>query len=169
MVAEPLLIHRVPALLFEPDPLTTDPSTGRWADRQQGWRIRNGAPVRWHDDDAWGAVVQEIIVRYTLHGVPRRQLANEYPISERQIQTYVTGERGRDRGWHAYAAPVRRALARLGFRPGRRTMARQRAATAAICRLAGDLLLLLDHDTRPGVREIRASLRLLAEMDNDGR
>lgn len=146
-----------PSLMFEPDrppcEVSGAPIRGHWG----GWRGRDFLAVRYHEDDAWGAVVQEIILRYVLHGVERQQLAREYPCSERSVTGYVGGK-----AWRAYGGPVLRALKRLGIPISRKnTPRRERAITRAVLRMSSDVVLLLGDDPRPLAHQVIADLRLL--------
>ena len=99
-------------LLLEPvEPPT---KTSRW----KGWKItyvwagreERRILTRDHADDAMGAFVQHVIVRYVVHGVPRKQLAAETNVSERQIQSYVGGV-----SYQPYGLAVIEALRELGI------------------------------------------------------
>ncbi len=160
MVAARLLSQHTP-LLFQPDPIIVNPSR-RGLNRSQGWKSTGvrGGDERQYDHDEHGAVVQMIVLRYTLYGEPRRQLANEYGLSERQIQEYVTG----GKHWRCYTAPVFRALARLGISPGRINKSKRDRGREAFRTLSGDLLTLLKDDPRPMAREIVSALRLFTAV-----
>lgn len=146
-----------PALLFEPDPLFH--TSGRTTvGRRQGWRIVNDKVVRWHADDDWGAVVQQIIVRYAMCGDERGQLAREYAMSERGIQGYLSGD-----SWTLYAAPVIRALQRIGVSATRANRGQRLGAIAKAAALASaDVVLLLADDPRPLAQRVVSDLRFVA-------
>ncbi len=150
-----------PALLFEPDPIVINPHRHEII-KARGWKpaTRGGGYERNRSFDDQGALVQEIVLRYTLHGEPRRALANEYGYSERQIQEYVTG----GKHWRCYTAPVFRALARLGISPGRINKSKRDRGREAFRTLSGDLLTLLKDDPRPMAREIVSALRLFTAV-----
>lgn len=139
-------------LIFEPDPRPLGVG-GIW----HGWR--NNA-VRCHEDDAWGAAVQWIIVRYAAGETGRAQLAQEFSVSERQIQEYVSG-----RAWKPYSGPVLRAMARLGIGVLKRGRARRhQEMMRGMANLAGDVLALLAHDHRPLAARARGDLQLVASV-----
>ena len=168
MVAE--LAAPARALLFEPDrPPDIEPNINSPA-RALGWsrsfvEYKRADWVRNHGDDAYGALVQEIVVRYVLHGVERARLAREYAISERQIQAYVTPKpTHRQPTARYYLQPVWRALGRLGLTPGRLTIEKRLGVAAHLSTLAADVLYLLDADQQSRERELCAALRLLATV-----
>lgn len=156
MVAESLAV-RQPPLLFEPG----RPVGGPWSrqTRLPGWWMRGGQPTeRRYHDDPWGAVAQEILIRYVLCGVQRGQLAQEYAMSERAIQEYVSGI-----AWRAYTEPVLRVLRRMGIGLQRRNRrAREREIARAVCTMAADVLTLLADDPRPLAIVTVETLRVLA-------
>jgi len=156
-------------LLLPPD---RPPTTAR---RSFGWRWKDGSPrpvlERRPQDDEQGAIVQWIVLRYYRDGAGRGELAREYGYSARHVQTYLTGDRGvahRQSQWHhAYAAPVIRALAGLGFIVDRRHNRRQvREGEIATARaFVQQAAMLLAHDTRPAARElVHAAALLTAEV-----
>lgn len=112
MAAE-LKVQAAPTLLYEP---RRPAQIGHGA--RPGWQRcvshSNGyAEFGWErapEHDAQGAVVQQIVARYLLTTVLRRDLASEYGFSERVIQGYLHGE-----NYASYSAPVLAALKRLGI------------------------------------------------------
>lgn len=165
MVAEiaPQPATRLPLLLPPDKPLTQ-------TYRSFGWRYRPGTRFavldRRTEDDEQGAVVQWIVLRYYRDGVLRRELAAEYGFSERRVQEYLSGSKGHGGlacWWLAYAAPVLRALRRLGFpvdercNTRKRTDAQVRAARTALAGVAD----LLAGDARPAARRLRRDIALL--------
>lgn len=163
MVAAQRLAAPTVTLLFEPSrpPESAHPQT------VQGWRkgwITDGSGLRFwgwvrdRGDDAWGAAVQEIIVRYAIGGEDRGVLASEYPISERQIQAYLSSK-----AWRSYSQPVMDAITRLGLTMTRKNRQRRHAQIArAMVERAALICALLADDERPEAREIVDELTVLA-------
>lgn len=160
MVAELKSVAGQPRL-----PLLLEPDRPKSIDhRTVGWRRVKGEIVRHHAHDVFGALVQHVIVRYLVHGVPRQQIASEVNYSERQVQAWISG-----RAHTAYAAPVRRALESLGIGMGKgglhpasgRGRPYRRIAAACLDLLA-DVPWLLATDTRPQAVRVRTLARLLS-------
>lgn len=159
-------------LLLPPDP----PSAHVYG--TVGWRWKAGTTPpftvleRRPQDDEHGAVVQWIVLRYHRDGVLRKTLAAEYGYSERQVQAYLSGsdrKSHKSHWWTAYAAPVLRALRRLGLPVDERSNQRKRhdaQARAARGALA-DLAHLLDGDERPEARRLQQDIRLLTVTTED--
>lgn len=137
------------------------PPTGEWGyiGRCPGWIRRDSRTFeRRQSDDVWGATAQHIIVRYVLHGVERKQLAQDYSLSERQIQEYLSGQ-----AWRAYTLPVLASFARLGLSLKRknRQLRQERIAAAMLGRVA-DVVMLLKDDERPLAQHVVRELSFLA-------
>ena len=165
-------------LLIEPTqkPPNVVPSMNRW----QGWRrVRVTQTFRGmdyighdyernHDHDAFGAQVQHMIALYYLGGVQRQTLAQRFSISERQIQTYLSGK-----AWRVYGLPVLDMLRDMGIGPGRgcwhragetgtfRTM----EILAAAAKTVGDAADLLEAVNTAEAASLRTRMRLLAFAD----
>lgn len=157
MVAELKPVEATPLpLLMEPDrPAQID----HWT---VGWRRVKGEIARFHLHDEQGAIVQHVIVRYLVHGIPRQQIASEVCFSERQVQAWIGG-----RAWGAYGGPVRRALASLGISmgkggvgPSKSGYGRNTQVAAACLDLLADVQWHMDDDW-PRAREIKELSRLL--------
>lgn len=104
MVAELRIEAATLPLLLEPDQ-----PTGRRT-RGTGWRRKGGLLIRNYLDDAEGALVQHVIVRYYVHGYARSEISREIQYSTRHTQSWISGSA------HAnYAQPVRRALSDIGL------------------------------------------------------
>lgn len=176
MVAQIAAPRTVLPLLVEP----LRPEDG--AVRGHGWRFdttwdrresRTRLPrlvrtvTRNHDDDAFGAFVQHVVVRYLVHGVERRQIARETVMSERQIQAYVTG-----RAWTTYTRAALAALSELGIthhrglRPrssaDRERPTRHMEIIAAQDRVLAHALDCLAGDPRDAAQAVMRLARLLA-------
>jgi hypothetical protein len=161
MVAASKSMPQALPLLFSPD----QPPLG--LTRTNGWRwtVRNGSDVlvRRPQDDAHGAMVQWIVLRYYRDGVTRGELAREYGYAERTIQGYLS-KCSYMNHWHlAYAAPVLRALTRAGIPCGgyshswKRQASQLAAARAALIAVAD----LLADDERLAARRLRRDVGLL--------
>jgi hypothetical protein len=144
-------------LLLEPD----EPARDRNNATASGWRRVNGILTRHHDDDARGALVQYILVRYLVQGVQRQQIALETHYSPRQVQAWISGTT-----LQTYADPVRRQLAALGIGLGRGSVTetshkRAREVVTASMALLEGAAFLLAGDDRPQAVRIRTLARLL--------
>lgn len=153
-----------PLLICEP---SRPPDLPRRGPGVKGWRWgritdsdgrRSWGWVRDHADDAWGAVVQEIVVQYLVRGTSRGDLARQYPISERPIQAYANGS-----SWANYSGPVLAILERLGLTMTHKSRQRRYERIAAsMLRRSADLCRLLADDERPEARRIADELAVLA-------
>lgn len=154
------------ALLYEPD----FPLTERFS---PGWCWQRERRVRRHADDEFGARVQIAIARYALTQYTRDEMARDLTVSVKTAQDYLTG-----RSQTVYAAPVIRALERLGVPV---TKGRWWASEAGkeprrplqIIRAQADVLRRVrsliggGHWTPAGIDEIQADLILLSLVVDD--
>lgn len=135
--------------------------------RAVGWRWKRGTQCtvleRRPEDDAQGAIVQWIVLRYYRDGVLRKDLAQEFGYCERHVQEYLSGTSRRCIWRQAYAMPVLRALRRLGVPvDGHANQRKRLEPQLAACRQALiNVANLLAGDDRPAARRLRRDIAVL--------
>jgi len=156
---------RLPLLLPPDKPAAGMTGTFGWR-WKAGTRTRPPVLERRPQDDVQGAVVQWMVLRYYRDGVLRKELASEYGYSVRRVQEYLSGTKrpnSKAIWWLAYAAPMLRALERIGFPVRERNNQRLRAdAQVAAGRAAlRTVAHLVADDPRPEARRLVRDVALL--------